>query len=413
MILYKAINYDGFSEKVLNSEFYAEYSTTKNYEYDKSASCFEDIIKNALSHISQGNKKRQKDYWISTTSDYSIAINKYLNDNRYNFNGIAVIELPNTMYSGYIYDYNLRERGYIDKVFRDGNVFPSWNTNSDGIAISLDMSSEFTVYYLSSYLWLKGNIRPLHNWRAFAYAIKDKEVLIMGQNIKFKFISRENIDKEIKKLKNKKIDDYYEDLFKIFIESAPDSDQKEEFLGRDYRSEEMEYDEYLSNHISYIVGEDDKYMDWSNPIIKEKIINDYYINESEVRLNFNEEIENEREKKLMKFYKNTRFKYIYKKAYKRFLNFKDLKYENKDSIDFSEYEVTEENKKISFDKYLYAYFYSNYYLNTISDGKLKLTLWKRLYLLYDCKFIEEGFELKNLGFYKFLYLYNNNSFNIL
>lgn len=184
MLLFKAINYDGHSKKELSSHFLKGYDIANINREDISASSFKDMIITGFSHITHGDKKKIKDYWISTTSDYSIAIDKYLNNPKYNFNGIAVIDLPNTIFSGQIYDNNLKKFGYIDKNFSGNQVLPIWETNRDGIIFTLDMSSPYTISYLASYFWLMGHITVLDGFRPFTYARASKEVLIMGEKNK-------------------------------------------------------------------------------------------------------------------------------------------------------------------------------------------------------------------------------------
>jgi hypothetical protein len=118
-----------------------------------------------------------------------------MNNDKYDYNGIALIELPETNQTGYIYDENLREKGYIAKDIINNIAKQNWMTNNDGIALSLDMSSVFTINYLASYLWLKGNRKSLGNIRTYLNAESKDEVLLLGENISFEFISKEYIEK--------------------------------------------------------------------------------------------------------------------------------------------------------------------------------------------------------------------------
>jgi len=183
MRLYKAIKYDGKSEIKMSSGL----MTVNRNSYD-----WETLICQAISHISHGDRKtKNKDCWISTTYDYNIACG-YLNNERYDYNGIAVIDLPHTDITGYIYDDRLREDGYIDRNMIDSQLISK--PNVDGILATLDMSSDFTWNYLGSCLWLKGNASVLGNFRAYRNSHKYGEVLILGEDISFSFIKKEDVN---------------------------------------------------------------------------------------------------------------------------------------------------------------------------------------------------------------------------
>lgn len=393
MILFKAIYYDGNSEKEFNSEFREEYSIANLDKNDTSASCFENIIKMAFSHVGNGDKKKIKDYWISTTSDYSIAIDKYLNNSKYSFNGIAVINLPNTEFSGYIYDDNLRKFGFIDKDFSQYKVLPLWNTNSDGIAVTLDLSSEYTISYLASYLWLKGSRSSLDGFRPFTYANSSKEILIMGEKIKFEFIPKDKVEMYRKKYASNKVNDYYSFLYLDFFCYAPDSELKKSIFANNYLSEKDEYNEYLIDNISHILGEEGSYIDLSEPFVMKEVIDNFGIDEKYIRRMFNEKKENEKIKSIMRFYENTQYKYEHKKASNRFYNYRKQydkwKCEDKDIIDYFEFNIVYKNYKITFEKYLYAYVYASIYLLFKLDNKYrkKLNAWKILNKLYNYRFV--------------------------
>lgn len=103
MRLYKAIKYDG--ERDMTSSFNEKY---------KFHSCWEDLIITAFSHIARGEHKKEKDYWISASKSFSYAL-KYL-DKSEKYNGIAVIDLPNTLATGKIYDVNLGKMVILIKI---------------------------------------------------------------------------------------------------------------------------------------------------------------------------------------------------------------------------------------------------------------------------------------------------------
>ena len=195
MFLYKAIKYEENNPKKMNSELQELLS-------------WDDIILDAFSHISCGDRKQKKDYWISTTKSLKSAIERLETpENRYN--GIAVFEIPNTKI-GVIYDENLRNYDYLDKNH--------CSLNNDGIITTLDMSSEYTIGYVASFLWLKGYTKQLRNLRTYAYANKEKEILVCGRDIKFTFYHKSKINKIIPN--DHELVDKYEELFLLFIECA-------------------------------------------------------------------------------------------------------------------------------------------------------------------------------------------------
>lgn len=193
--LYKAIHEnvkDSGRKGYLNSEFQGKYEEHFLWEH---------FVENAFSHISHGDRK--KDYWISTTRDINKAI-EYLNDKRYMFNGIAIIKLDIEI--GKIYDFNLKEHGFISKDENDILI-----SNNDGVMASVDMADPYTISYLNSCLFLKG-IKPNCSFRPVNYACKSDEVLLMGKNIEYEFIPMEEVYKIEKEGINYE-ESYYKDLY--------------------------------------------------------------------------------------------------------------------------------------------------------------------------------------------------------
>lgn len=357
MRIFKAINYDGTSPKTMSSRFHGKYILE---------SCWEDLIKTAFSHISSGDKKKDKDYWISTTSSFHTAI-EFMNNFNYDFNGIAIIDLPHTSETGRIFDINLRERGYIDKDIIDNDVKTNWTPNEDGIVVTIDTSSQLTINYLHSYLWLKGNIESLGNMRSTIYANSKDEILIMGENISFTYFSKDEVNEAIKSgssiinnLKENKIPDFYTGLFKVFIEHAPDSEDKRKWL-ESLGIPTIEYDGYCENDPGEIERQ------------KESII----------------------QNSLEPFYGNVRYKYNRDRAKDRFYELHKLSYEDKEIIDFEKYEIVTKRDDIPLDDYIASYIYSSMYMNSKLHGKLeaKYNNWKILNYLYYQRFVDGEFEI--------------------
>jgi len=367
MILFKAINYKEDSPKKMTSDFKGEY-----LEH----SCFEDIITTAFSHVSSGDKKKIKDYWISTTKNIYTAI-ELMNNDKYDYNGIAIINLSETNQTGFIYDEILREKGYIAKDIINNVSKQLWKPNKDGMVLSLDMSSVFTINYLASYLWLKGNRDSLGNIRTYLNAKSKYEVLLLCENISFEFISKEDIEQHdlISKFSKEQniITDYYATLYKDFIELAPESEFKEERIK-------------AISDISKIDESKYKYYD-------------YY------------EMENKRKEVISSFYKNAKYTFDRQRAKRSFYELNKLYYEDKDIIDLNEYEFIKpyDDSKISSDYYLWAYVCSGAYMHLKLTGKLKerRIIWQIINKLYKDSVIsgkvhkKDFFEyyIKGLGIY--------------
>lgn len=361
MFLFKAINYTDDAPKKMTSEFKGRYTEH---------ACFEDIITTAFSHISHGDVKREKDYWISTTKDINKAI-ELLNSNRYDYNGIAIIELPETQQTGYIYDKCLREKGYIGKEIINNKAVQIWQPNNDGIVLSLDMSSVFTINYLASYLWLKGNKGALGNIRAPLYANAKAEVLLLGENISFEFISKEDIEKPYElisnRFKEKEISDYYGTIYKNFMELA----YKSAFKEKPIKDEFDIFDRSKYQYYSYNEMDD----------IRKEIIGAFYKN---AKYTFDRRIASE-------FYK--------------------LSYANKDTEDFNQYDfnIPYDDRGVSFNHYFLAYVYSQIYITLKLKGKLEEIepSWKILNDVYGnlaiCEPVDEKtfleYYTKGLGIY--------------
>lgn len=334
MKVFKAINYKEGSPKNMSSEFCGKY-----LEH----SCLEDIFTTAFSHISHGDRKQTKDYWISTTKDIHKAI-ELLQDKKYSYNGIAIIDLPNTKQTGYIYDENLREKGYIKKYIIDDISEQKWKCNNDGIVYSLDMSSAITINYLASYLWLKGNRKSLGNIRTYLNANSKQEVLLLGENISFEFISKDDIEKFniVSKLPKEKniINDYNIQIVKNFIELAPESKFKNEEILCLNKIIPMDASKY--NHYNSF------------------------------------EMENKRKEIISLFYKNARYTFDRKRAGKSFRKLNNAS----DKCDFSK---PYDDKDVIFSDYLWAYICSEIYISLKLSGKLeeRNSLWQILNELYE------------------------------
>lgn len=360
MILYKAINYKDNAPTKMTSKFIGKY-----IEH----SCFEDIITTAFTHVSHGDKKNVKDYWISTTKSFAKAV-ELMNNKKYCYNGIAKIELPDTHETGLIYDETLRERGYIDKYITNNEAIHRWQPNKDGIVLSLDMSSVLTINYLASYLWLKGNKNSLGNIRAYLNAQSNDEVLLLGENISFEFISKEDVEQYELIYKGPNIiTDYYVKLLESFIELAPKSKSKEEMI-KDLRT--------------IIKIDESKYKDYNSC-----------------------KMENKRKEVISFFYKNAPYTFNRQNAKKSF-------YEDKNILDSDKYRYIKKYDKseIFFDDYLWAYVCSSVYIDLKLSGKLKKNdcIWMNVNELYDRSVIQ-GTVDANRFFEKYtkgLGIYPNN-----
>ena len=330
MILFKAINYkENFPQK-MTSKFEGKYIED---------SCFEDIITTAFRHVSHGDRSKEKDYWISTTKSFSKAI-ELMNSDKYNYNGIAILELSETEHTGFIYDECLREKGYIAKEIRDNEAKQKWKVNNDGIVLSLDMSSEFTINYLASYLWLKGNKKSLGNIRTYRYAKSHDEVLILGENISFEFISKETIQdnydsfNDIIRQENI-IRDYNTLLYKKFIELAPESSKKKQIKILNNISDGETYEYYSDNELDYV-----------------------------------------RRKEISSFYENAKFTFNKRIAKKIFND------EQCTELDINEFVKPYDDREISFEYYLWAYICSGVYINLKSNEERRF-IWKIINELYE------------------------------
>lgn len=393
MYLFKAINYDEGSPLEMTSIFNDEYNTE---------ACWEDMIRTAFSHVSHGDKKKaKKDYWISATRSYETAID-YLNNPNYSFNGIAIIDLPNTHKTGYIYDSNLREYGYVEKESKEPSGFKNlWTPNTDGIVVVLDMSSDYTINYLASYLWLKGNQCTLGNIRTYNYAKKDDEVLILGQGIKFSFLNKDKANEVAKTCYNfnNNITDYNSELFSVFIKYAPQSPFKDKLLET---SEQIvnfdDFDDFYCDKLEYIkesLNDENVFLDNL----------DFYIDQSEVEEEYKIFQKNNCQNDLMRFYENATYSFNRSNVLKRFNEFSKLNYADCDIIDFDRYKLVEKISEISLDDYLYAYIYSACYIQLKSSDKIPTIRlkWKTLNYLYGDKFITQ-----NIGADDFFNYYNNS-----
>ena len=381
MKLFKAIKRIA-SEDSINSKF------SDNYMIESS---WEDLVSSAFTHISHGDRKKSTDCWISTTKSYEVAL-EYLNNESYDFNGIAVLDLPYTDKLGYIYDSNLRNYGFIDKnIISPRETQNLWEKNPDGIVVALDMSSEFTIAHLASYLWLRGNQSTLGNCRAQNYAIKDKEVLLLGEDIKYKFIEKENAHKLLGEYSSydNNVPDYYLSLYKLFVDYAPISKHKEEFYNKlsvnlDFVSTLTSYDDFYSNEIDYL--KEDMGLNFiSDDLIK------WHIDESDIKHKYEKYKDEYFNNMLKNYYLNAGYHFDNKAASYRFKEFHKLDYKDKDLIDFDKYSPAISIGEANFDTYLYAYAYSLVYIfikNNSQKNKIK-DLFNLLNLLYNNRFIYE------------------------
>lgn len=372
MILYKAIKYSRGSPCEMSSSFEGKY---------RLHSCWEDLVTTAFSHVSSGDKKNVKDYWISATKNLQAAID-YLDDKKYEYkgyNGIAVIDLPNTLESGRIFDNSLREFGYIDKEIALDEVKSHWSPNGDGIVASLDMSSPFTLHYLAAFLWLKGNRYSLGNLRAINYASAREEILLLGDRIKFEFWPEKAARKVLTpqfangNFKQAVIPDHNMELFKVFLENAPESRDKNDWLGmfKIYRHD--------------IEGE-----------IEDKLRNEGCQGEH-LMVEVKKEVERIKDDSTEEFFKNARWSFDRNKAKKRFSEFARLF--DKEIIDFSEYEIVSEMRKLNFYDYLYAYIYAGAYYSQNTQSTGEIPCWKILNTLHDSEYIPS--EIRFEDFFNF------------
>lgn len=325
MRLYKAIKYDGVSEKVLNSDLVGKH---------KDVHTWKELVEIAFSHISHGDKKKNKDAWISVTYDYEVA-RSYLENEKYDFNCIAVIDLPNTDCTGYIYDDTLRKFGYIDKDLGYPKKDLYSIGNEDGVIALLDMSSPFTLMYLGTYLWLKGNINPLGNLRANRTAKKYKEVLLLANNVKFQILEeREEIEQN-----NSEILDNNEILYMdVYTSLVLQNMQSKNALSKEIE----QYCLYRG-----INGEENE-QDWYNIILN--------------------------------YFQNARYRYQPKKASTYYygnnsrgiLSFHSLPSEYNHNLDKEEYEIVVKNRDIGFNKIIGAYIYATLYIYLCDDAEKDL-----------------------------------------
>lgn len=405
MILFKAINSSHYPDMCFSSNF------NPNFRIDS----WENMIAAAYSHVIHDNKKRKelnRDYWLSATNDYEVAY-RYLTNKNHNFDGIAVIELPNTLYSGYIYDDTLRTRGYIEKDLNKQVCL--WKPNQDGIITVLDMSSIPTIYYLSSYLWLKGNNSTPKSFRAVRSANKDHEFLFLGQNINFKFLDKQTSKRiyQEKKWGLYPTKDLNLDLLLGIIKYAPDSDIKRKVLQErnlEYTSQSDSYEEFLQDEIDYlreIAIENEDY--WGDDFID--------VDEKDLKSRFYKKRKQEKDFFVNQFYENVSYVYMREKVYKRFKKFPKLEYKDKDVIDFSEYEVVEKFIPLEFSYIIRAYIYSGYNMGAVIKELGLHNLINELYKEFtvpallgvsidDCLNFELNFHPKELclGIYSELFL---------
>lgn len=386
MKLFKAIRHID-KENFISSKFSDNYLNESSWE---------DLINSAFTHISHGDRKKASDCWISTTKSYEIAL-EYLNNTNYNFNGIAVLDLSATKDLGYIYDSNLRNYGYIDKeVISPAKINNKWEKNSDGVVVALDMSSEFTIAHLASYLWLKGNQRTLGNCRAQNYAINDKEVLLLGEDIKFEFIEKENAHNLLYKYSSyNNTPDYYLSLYKLFVDYAPNLKLKDEFyskLPNDklFVSNLLEYEEFYSNEIYHLK----EHMDLN--FLSDNLL-EWHIDEKEIEFKYDRYKTEYYINKLNDYYPNASYHFDNKAASYRFKEFNKLDYKDRDLIDFNKYNPAIGIGQADFDSFLYAYAYSLVYIfikNNSQKNKIK-DLFNFLNLLYNNRFIFEDVSYEN------------------
>lgn len=370
MRLFKAIKYDGDSSKTMTSIFNRKY---------KFESCWDGMIITAFSHISSGDHKIEKDYWISTTKSFATAVEYLRNKKDYQFNGIAIIDLPNTNETGRIYDPTLRDFGYIDKSVSVDEVIPLWSHNEDGVVASLDMSSQFTINYLAAYLWLKGRILTLGNQRAITYANSKDEVLLIGNGIKFEFVSEEEIAVRYNSyLHQDIIYDYNMELYKLLIQYAPESTDKDDFLKANN----------VCNY-KYMFGEIEENL-------REKGVVEEYI-----AFEVAKEISRIKDQSAIKFFENAKYCFDRKVANGRFLMQSALSYKDKDIIDFEgfneRYEVLKSYKNISFNDCIDAYINAGAYYHGKMNFKLKDKnfAWKVINMIYNYEYIPNGLPFED------------------
>lgn len=393
MILFKAIKQTDKSK--LSSTFIGQYGN------DSSIS---ELIQAAMGHIKVANQKRENrspDYWFSATNDFYTAL-RYLNahrDDEYGYNGIARIELPNTDKVGYIYDFSLRENGYLEKKVIDNEVICEWKPNEDGIVWILDMSSQATINYLASLFWLKGNDTTFRDFRVLRTSNKDHEFLILGENIKYSFIGVDTANKLMSKIRgaNNYIDNWYTELFWKFVSNAPESDLKTELLNKvqiKHFTAEEEYNEYLFDEIYWLrknAIENDSY--WGDDFLE--------LDKKDLKRRFYLDRKDRQDRSIRCFYGLVEGRYSPERARRRFREFHKLNYEDKDIIDFDKYEPVRKTKTISFYGALTAYIYSGFNMYGVMQEQ---NLFVILAHLYHDRFTEV-FNCKYWKFYRNFQLY--------
>lgn len=371
MILFKAIRHT--DEAVLSSVFKGEY---------RNHSSISELISSAMSHIKVANQKRKKrsaDYWFSATNDFYTAL-RYLNDHQddeYKYNGIAIIELPNTLESGFIYDDVLRENGYIDKKIIENEIVCNWKCNDDGIVWLLDMSSRTTINYLASVLWLKGNDTTFRDFRVLRTSNKDHEFLILGENIKYSFIDMDtanNLSNQLSGLENC-IANKHNKLFQVFLDNAPEGKFKTDLFSkaqRSYFNEEEEYDDYLSYEID-VLRQDaiDRDSYWGDDFLD--------INEMDLKRRVELNRKDRKDREIHHFYSLVEGIYSEKRAIKRFSDFHMLNYRDKDIIDFAEYEPIRKVNYVDFEIALAAYIYSGLNMYGVMQEQNTVSVLAHLY----------------------------------
>lgn len=332
MLLFKAIKYSG--DNCLNSYF------QESYKYDSSAI---ELIEAAMGHVKVANQKRSKrdsDYWISATYDFNTAL-RYLNDHKdgvYGYNGIACIELPNTHKMGYIYDNKLREDGYIEKRCLKEGVELDWMPNEDGVIWLLDMSNEYTINYLASLMWLKGNDSTFRDLRVLRTSIKDNEVLMLLEDTKFNFIDIETANKLASKIPNTTIKpaNWHEELYSLLLYYAPESELKDDIVLQELRNifDEYDYDDNLIDNREYRISE---------------------------------------------FYRIIAGSYSKKNAIRRFDEYHKLDYADKEIIEFERYEPITFKYNIEYNKILAAYLHACLNTYEVMKENDKFTVLAHLY----------------------------------
>ncbi|MDR3583766.1 MAG: hypothetical protein P4L59_00370 [Desulfosporosinus sp.] len=388
MIIFKAI--EEKDKPILSSSFQGEF---------KDHACVTDLIKSAMGHIKVANQKRKNrssDYWYSATNDYFTAL-KYLNEHRndeYHYSGIALIELSNTDKSGYIYDDSLRVNGYIEKEIIGDEIVCKWKPNADGIVWVLDMSSQDTVDYLASILWLKGNDSTFRDFRVLRTSNKDQEFLILGENIKYEFIDSDKANKFHNQFigVNNFIYNWHTELFWLFISNAPDSAIKRQLFNEYYVPEKYENDEYHAWELWQRWFEIEDESNWGD--------NSSYIDKT-----------NEQNRLIRQFYGIAEGLFSKKRADKRFKEFHQLEYIDKDIIDFDEYDPIRREDFIDFQMALDAYIYSGKdrykVMKTLERSRFRIIV-----LLYKEKY-PEIFNDDIWEYYKYVNkLFHFNKFRI-